>query len=153
MARPSTQRPAWTDRWTQPTLEQLLASIEETRLPFVQSLIDQISAYDGVEQRVIWYGTSWKWTLQFVLNDEKGEELGILAYLIPNPQTPMLCIPLRDEMIAKLPMRRLNRYIRDGIRLAKCAVEIHWAIWNPVAGTEVEYLMDLIKRKHKIMRA
>jgi len=30
------------------------------------------------------------------------------------------------------------------------AVDVHWAKWPPTAGTEVEHLMDLVKRLHKM---
>jgi hypothetical protein len=50
-------------------------------------------------------------------------------------------------------MRRLNRYIRDSIRLAKRAVDLYWATWTPTAMTEVEHLVDLVKRKRKALVA
>jgi hypothetical protein len=65
----------------------------------------------------------------------------------------VICIPLRPETVEKLPLKRLNRYIRDGIRLAKRAVDIYWAVWTPSAVTETEHLMDLIKRRHKLIMA
>ena len=87
------------------------------------------------------------------LHDDNGREMDVMAYFVPNPQTPIFCIPMRQELIAQLPLKRLNRYIREGIRSSKCAVELHWAMWVPTASTEADHLTDLFKRKHKILRA
>jgi hypothetical protein len=151
MSRSNTKRIPWLDRWTEPTLEQLLQPIEDQRRKVIDSLIEQVEAFDEVETSIIWYGQSWRWTIQFTVPDARGEEQ-VLAYLVPSPQSPIFCVPLRDAVITRLPLRRLNKYIRDALRSAKCAVEVHWAMWNPSNNVEVEQLVDLIKRKHKLLR-
>jgi len=152
MSRPAqTARPAWEDRWNPPTFEQLMAPQKEQHQNLLNRLLEVIGAYDGVESSIIWYGTAWKWTVQYSVDPAVGSTTEPMAYFVPDPEAPILCIPLRKEMIAQLPMKRLNRYIREGVRGAKCAVEIHWAKWTPTAMTEVEHLLDLIKRKHKMV--
>ncbi len=143
----------WEDRWSQPQVKQLLDPIEEQRRKVVDILIKKINAYPGVHQTLIWHGSAWKWTLQFSLYGTDGKLIDTLAYLVPNPETPVLCIPLKPATVEKLPLKRLNRYIRDAIRVSKRAVDIHWAVWTPSAVTETEHLMDLIKRRHKILMA
>jgi hypothetical protein len=143
----------WEDRWTTPSLRQLVHDCEEQRRKVVETLIEQLSGFEGVSQTLLWYGAAWKWTLQFDLQTSSSKQPIILAYLVPKPEAPLLCIPLSKEIIEQLPIRRLNKTVRDGIRSAKCAVEIHWAIWTPSAMTEVEAMVDLIKRKHKLLTA
>lgn len=139
----------WEDRWTTPTLDQLLGLVEVNRRKLIQTLIDRIGGYEGIESELIWHGVSWRWTLQFTLSvGSAGPQP--FAYVVPNPEAPLICIPMSSQEIDRLPMKRLNRFIRDGIRSAKCAVETHWCKWTPTAGTEVEHLSDLIKRLHKI---
>lgn len=141
----------WEDRWAQPKLEQLLGPLDEQRRKVVDILIKQIKSFDGVDLTLIWHGTAWKWTLQFSLYDSEGNLIDTLAYLVPKPESPVLCIPLKPRTIDKLPLKRLNRYVRDGIRVAKRAVDIYWAVWTPTAVTETEHLRDLIKRHHKAL--
>ena len=143
----------WEDRWAQPELEQLLAPLDEQRRKVVDIMIEQINEFEGVDMSIIWHGTAWKWTLQFSLYDPDGNLIDTLAYLVPKPDAPVFCVPLRTQTVEKLPLKRLNRYIRDGIRVAKRAVDIYWAVWTPSAVTETEHLRDLIKRRHKIMLA
>jgi len=145
----TTNRKPWEDRWQQPDPEVLLNVYEAHRHKILSTLLEQIVAYEGVTKTLQWHGESWKWCWQFDLHKEGNGQAVVMAYLVPNPEMPQICIPLDEELIGRLPMRRLNRYIRDGIRHAKCAVKVHWATWVPTAMTEAEQLMDLIKRKHK----
>ncbi len=150
-AKADPPRSVWEDRWNQPTFEQLMAPQKEQHLNLLNTLLERLEAYDGVTKEIIWWGDSWKWTIQYNLQTPEGPTTEPMAYFVPNPESPVFCLPMREELIAQLPMKRLNRYIRDGIRGAKCAVQIHWAKWSPTAMTEVEHLTDLIKRKHKIL--
>ena len=154
MAKPAIKsRLAWEDRWTQPTLEQLLKPLrEQTRDIFQAMMSEQIETIDGVEQHLIWYGAAWRWTIEYRV-PLGGQDSTNLLYLVPNPETPVVSVPLPDSVVQQLPVKRLNKYVRDGIRSAKCAVELHWAVWSPNARTEVEHLGDLIRRKHKLITA
>ena len=143
-------RLAWEDRWNEPTLKQLLEPQKDQQKKVLPELIEKVTDFEGVTYRMVWHGAAWKWTIQFDLADEKGKDLGALAYLVPNPERAVYCMPLRPETVEQLPLKRLNKFIREGIREAKCAVEIHWCIWTPSAQTEVEHLTDLVKRVHKI---
>ncbi len=150
MTARSQPRIAWEDRWTEPELEQLLEPIEEARRKLIQSVIDQAEAFDGVETSIAWYGEPWKWTLQFDLTLE--DQSTLLAFVVPKPEAPLVSIPLKRDTIEKLPLRRLSKFIRDGIKIAKYAADTHWGVWTPIQPSEVEQLVDLIKRKHKILR-
>ena len=146
---PPTRSP-WEDQWNQPTFEALMALQKEQHQNLLNNLLERIEEYEGVEKTIIWHGSSWKWTFEYVLNHPDTTLTEPMAYFVPDPESPVLCIPMREDMIAQLPIKRLNRYIRDQIRSAKCAVEIHWCKWTPTAMTEVEHLMDLFKRKYKM---
>ena len=150
-AKAEPTRPAWEDRWNPPTFEQLMSAQKEQHKNLLNTLLQRVDDFEGVESSIIWYGSAWKWTIEYALVTPDGPTPEPMAYFVPDPESPIFCVPMREELIAQLPMKRLNRFIRDGIRGAKCAVEIHWAKWSPSAMTEVEHLTDLIKRKHKIL--
>ncbi len=151
----------WTNRWAPPTDEQLLSNLTGNTENHVRNLIQRVEdAAPGIERKVIWHGMSWRWTIQFTspsmlgfndASDQEEEEGRDLLYtIVPNPLEVLVVIPLRPEHLEHLPIRRLNRYIRDGIRNAKWAVDLRWVKWIPTANTEVEHLLDLLKRKAKI---
>ncbi|HEX7009396.1 MAG TPA: hypothetical protein VF184_05410, partial [Phycisphaeraceae bacterium] len=86
----------------------------------------------------------------FTLRDEQGHEMDKLVYIVPNPATPLVSVPLRSDSYQVLSNKRLSKYVRDGLRSAKCAVELHWATWTPTSASDVEGLVDLVKRKYKL---
>ena len=71
-AVPITIRSPWEDRWTRPTLEQLVQPQREQTLPVMQAMLEQLGEIEQVQQSLIWYGPAWKWTIQFTLHDSKG---------------------------------------------------------------------------------
>lgn len=159
----STRLP-WQDRWTQPTLLQLLEPLKIQHRRLFEQLMAELADFDQVDQVILWYGSAWNWTIQYQLHDEALSPAAIaaasndpaddpktLVYLVPRVETPIICIPLSDQIIQQLPMKRLNRFIRDGIKNAKCAVAIHWATWTPNSKAEVGFLADLLKRKCKLI--
>lgn len=143
----------WEDRWNEPTVETLFKTYTDNARNVVDKLYEQLSDLEDVETSVQWHGTAWKWTVQFSLREDADPQQTPLCYLVPNPRGVIVSIPMTEEVIATLPMRRLNRYIRDAVRSSKRAVELHWATWTPSALTEVEHLVDLIKRKRKTLLA
>ncbi|WP_428386743.1 hypothetical protein [Mucisphaera sp.] len=139
----------WQDRWNIPEAEQLLQPYNELSGQLATNIMDGVLELGPVERTIVWHGDSWFWTFQFdLLGDEIQQGL---CYLVPNPEAFMVAVPLHRDVIAQLPMRRLNRYIRDVLRSSKCAVDLHWAMWRPSLKSEGEHLLDLIKRKKKIL--
>ena len=143
----------WTNRWSEPSPQQLLNLLQEQHQTGFTTLIEKLDTDEHVRQSLVWYGQTWHWTIKYDLLNEAGNELGILCYVVPNDTNPLVCITLERSVIEALPTKRLGRFLNDGIRSAKCAITIHWAKWTPNTMTEVDLLLDLLKRKAKIVRA
>ena len=152
MSQPASSRHPWEDRWHEPTLDQLNEPLKEGQRRVVQRLIEGVEAFDGVDWHFAWHGRAWKWTIQFDLYDASGQLIGPIAYLVPNPDLVELCLPLKEETIHQVNLKRLHKFVRDGVRAAKCAVELHWAVFNPTAVSEADQLVDLVKRVRKVLR-
>ncbi len=172
MATFSTPVP-WLDRWTKPTLAQLLDPLKVHNRRQFDRLIAALATFDDIDQTIMWYGPSWKWSLQYTYTpalcaeDEPSVTRGkgrtgrtrrtsqtesqteTLCYLVPRLEMPLVCVPLTNEMVEMLSHKRLSGFVRDGVRVAKCAVDTHWATWTPNSEAECEHLMDLLKRKMK----
>ncbi len=146
----------WQDRWTEPTLEQLIdpIKVKETHHKALTAIMAGLDGFEGIQRRIIWAGDGWQWCIEYVLegcHQTGPDNPDAMAYIVPDPEQPTIAIPLLDEHIEQVPLRRVNRFIRDQIRSSKCAVNIHWCKWSPSAQTEVDHLMDLIKRKWKML--
>lgn len=174
-------RLAWDDRWSQPSLEQLLHPLKVQPRRLFDQIIGKVTSLSNVDRAIIWYGPSWKWTIYYTLPantlvhlpplggsgsstagtgasanaghpaSSKNSDPETLCYLVPNHQNPLICVPLSDAVIDRLPLKRLNRFVREAIASSKCAVTIHWAIFAPTTLAETSYLVDLIERKHAIL--
>ncbi|MEX0775380.1 MAG: hypothetical protein WD042_06650 [Phycisphaeraceae bacterium] len=205
----SISRTPWFDRWSKPSLEQLLDPLKPHHRRQFDRILAALAELEVPQSTIVWYGASWKWTLQYTYtplppvaapptgkaakdtkpaksNGHNGHgktngnghakanghnivtrpaptaalkagpstalkpgkiEPGTLCYLVPKLETPLICVPLSDNLVEVLSHKRLSAFIRDGIRVAKCAVQIHWATWMPNSEAECEFLMDLLKRK------
>ena len=143
----------WEDRWNEPSIEELLKPFQENMRKVVDLLREQLDQLENVEAEVRWHGMAWKWTIQYSLTQDVDPDRTPMCYVVPNPEGLIVSIPMSEEVIATLPMRRLNRYIRDAVRSSKRAETLHWATWTPTAMTEVEHLIDLVKRKRKAILA
>jgi hypothetical protein len=185
MSHQPIHRLPWDDRWSEPTVEQLLQPLKVHHRRVFDHLMTFLAGLEGIEQSVIWYGPSWKWTLHYTLpapaaghpaapvsalagsaHSGNGSSAGLqgakrsngkvkerltLSYLVPRVESPLVCVPLSEAVIEQLPLPRLTKVIREGIKMAKCAVSIHWATWSPSTMAETNDLMDLVKRYHKIV--
>jgi len=154
MTRAATKtRLPWEDRWSEPSLDDLLDPLNAQRRRQLELVIAELDDYEGLDRQIAWYGPGWFWTIQYRLKTGDVPASDVLCYLVPKVDGPIVCVPLATEEIDGLPMKRLNKMVRNGIRIAKCAVEIHWATWSPNNQSEINHLIDLIKRKYKLAQS
>jgi hypothetical protein len=151
MAKPPTVLSLWEQRWRQPELPELLEPMKEQAANAIPAIKRHLDSLEGVESQFLWHGESWRWTYRWDVINPAEPDGEALAYLVPRPEQPLLAIPLLEQYIRSMPVRRLNRYVRDGIKAAKCSVQFHWAYFTPTAMTEVEALSDLLNRKLKFL--
>lgn len=144
------QPAAWANRWKKPSLEQLVNPIRDHQRPSIMKILEEMDAMEGLDREVAWYGSSWNWTIQYYLTTARGRSAEPICYVVPDEEQPRICVPLDEPTLEKLPIKRLGKYVREGIAAAKCAVAIHWATWSPASANEVVQLMDLITRKLKL---
>src|ERR1017187_680262 len=104
MANQPAPRLAWNDRWTQPSLAALLPPLKSHHRRTLQYVIDTLGEMERVQQSIQWYA-AWKWTIQYSVviapasRSAKPVEPESLAYLVPRPESPMVCVPLSDAVL------------------------------------------------------
>ena len=147
----------WQDRWTQPKIEQLLEPLNPQHHKALTNLMAGLEAYEHMHRRLVWHGDGWCWTVQYDLKDPDGNDLGTFCYVVPRAESPLVAesplggFPLPTQLFARLPIRRLHKYLRTTVRSAKRIFNVYWATWALTANSEQEHLMDLAKRKYKIL--
>ena len=140
----------WEDRWAEPTINQLFEPLIPQHRKAVEGLCLKIQDLELVEKSLVWYGSGWYWTIQYDLNEPSGNLIEPpFCYVVPDNNSPRVCVPLTDKVFERLPVRRLNKFVRNATRSAKRGFDIYWFSVQLSASTEAEQLMDLIKRKYR----
>ncbi|MBX3378970.1 MAG: hypothetical protein KF805_02660 [Phycisphaeraceae bacterium] len=135
-------RSAWNDRFRKPSAELLIDQITKSLKPAADSIRELLLASDGASEEVSWQGVPWRWSVLFRHEAVAGRAW---VYLVPQPNQPLVVIPLTAEGIAALPMRKLLKPVRDAITHAKQVDGIRWAQWDIQSKSQVETLMKLAR--------
>ena len=130
MSRTSaSNRLAWADRWSQPSLPLVLDPLKSQQRKIVNALLDQLGQLDRVERSIIWYGASLEvdhslrgWlppplrATSSRFQGDMGIEPSTLCYLVPKDRAALyLRPPERRRDPRTLPMTLLHsKFIRDG---------------------------------------
>jgi len=132
-------RSAWQDRFRTPTVEVLIRDFNKQLAAVVNHARDSLLAAEGAKEEVGWHGV-WRWTMVYRLpgNGERG-----WAYLVPDPSKPRLTLPIADEAVSELPIKKLSKFIRDGLSHAPTVDGIRWAQWELQNKTQVDDILSL----------
>jgi hypothetical protein len=156
MTNTYTKRLAWEDRWTQPKFEDLITPLKSHHLRSIEMLLAYLQGHEQIKRSVLWYGPAWKWSIQLATTQvdataPKHAEMNTVLYLVPKVETPLICVPIHEDRIPDLLTSRLGRYAKDGLRVSKCAVSIHWAVWTPTSQAETIQIIDLLRKLHPFL--
>lgn len=105
-------------------------------------------SFDGVEEHIEWHGVPWRWTLVYSC---PADPTKAWAYLIPAPEKPKIVVPLTLDMIDSIPVHRLKKHVREGIRVGRNVADVCWATWEFETRAELDDVVGLAKRKHKFI--
>jgi hypothetical protein len=138
-------RVPWQDRFTVPDVALLLSGFAKQHTTLIEAVRSGLLGLEEVSEVVVWRGT-WRWTLTYLLD---GDPDRAWAYLIPQPGRPVFALPVTDEMVQSLSMKRVSKAIRDGIVLAAHVGGIYWPQWELTGKPLVEELVTLARKKHE----
>jgi hypothetical protein len=136
----------WQNRWHEPATEELLQPLKAHYRRVFENLTAEMETGGQVRIDRIYYQATWNWTIVLQLLDENGERTATLCYLVPRIENPQVSVPIPAAVLEQLPIRKLNRYVRDAIASSKCAVSIHWVSFSPTTQAEVGHITDLLRR-------
>lgn len=138
MSRPS----AWTDKFTTPHRESLLAGFDANARALLDLAIEALGSES--DEAIVWLGVPWRWSLRYTKPKSKGREV----YLVPDPQAPRLAAPLDAGTLAAIDLKGQHRGLRDGLAAATRVGDRVWAEW-PMTGRQhttevVEFLIHFV---------
>ena len=130
----------WVERWHEPTLEGLVGELKEHHRRAIEHLFGELESL-SLEQRLRWYGPSWRWTVEYA----PGADAEAVCYIVPDPDGPRVHVPLPSNYVEKASKKKLNKYVREGLSVAKHAFENHWCCWTPNNPAEGTYIKELLE--------
>jgi hypothetical protein len=143
-------RAAWEDRFAEPTWEDLSAGLPKELHKLCERLRQTILGERSMKEQVRWCGLPWRWSLTFLGN--KRDDLA-WAYLVPNPESPALGIPLPAELAHTMEQDTDSRRIRDTLTGAKRSSGVAWSSWPLSTPDELEDALTVITRKLEFEQA
>jgi hypothetical protein len=147
------QKHPWANKFRRPSADELLAQYGSKQLAqLVAAARAELAGLAGVTETLSWNGVPWRWSFEY--RPEHPSPLAggqPLAYLVPDPQRPQIAVPLTVEMIDQLPVRRLKRFVREGIVHGRIVAQVYWPSWEFALRSQLDEIMDLVVRKHKLL--
>ncbi len=140
---------AWNDKFRQPTEDELRAGLSKPLQQVFDDARERLVELDGESESLVWQGVPWRWT--FVYTIEGAGESRALAYVIPDPARLQICVPLTNEMVEKLPLKRMKKSIRDGVVFARHVAGVSWPTWDIPTATALDEVFELVARKHAMI--
>lgn len=136
----------WEDQFRVPTLDDLRGHYPKQLGNLIEVARERLLQFNGVREEVSWQGLPWRWTLVYRCPQDP---VRAWAYLVPDPEKPKLSLPLTDEQVQALPMRRLKKFVRDGVLCARKVDSVYWATWDITNRAQLDEVLDLVRRKHQ----
>ncbi|MCB9839157.1 MAG: hypothetical protein H6813_07460 [Phycisphaeraceae bacterium] len=145
-----TPHEVWENRFEIPTMEALTGPYQKPMLELFETARQRLGEFEGASHELSWQGPSWKWCLTY---QRPGDATDAWAYLVPHPDFVIIAIPLKVELATSFPMRRLKRFVRDGLAAGHRTGDTLWPWWAINNKTSLEDVLDIIKRKNRYVTA
>lgn len=133
---------AWADRFNVPTVAQLQAGLPARSVPVFKHTRRMLHDLELTHETPQWRGECWKWTIEF----SSAPRQAPMAILIPSPENLQFAVPVTNEFLQSLPMKRLKKAIREGLDLAAEPFDTNLAVWF-LSETLISDLEDLLRRR------
>lgn len=147
----------WADKFRQPSVQQLRASMNKDSAAIFDALRDRLSSVGELVETVAWQGVPWRWSIVYsakLVGPARGGGAGAgarpWAYLIPDPDSLQLCVTLTADQIQAMDVRRLKKWVRDGIVFARAVGGSCWPTYAITAKAQAEDVFELIERKARV---
>ena len=136
-------RLAWEDRFTIPASAALIAGLPPHLSVIAEHARAKLATVESVREEVAWQGV-WRWTFTFVASIDGVRPW---AYLVPDPTKLRLSIPVPASMMTDMPVKKLPKFVRDGLLHAPLVGQIKWPMWELQGKGQVDDILELSRFK------
>lgn len=135
---------AWEDKFTRPTLAALRQHYSKPVSQLWDAARARLAALPGASESLEWQGIPWRWTLVFRTDTDETRPA---AYLIPGANAPIMCVPAASDALTRIPVKKLSRFVREGLVRATDVGGTKWPTWELQNRTQLEDIVKLVEFK------
>ncbi|MEM1329411.1 MAG: hypothetical protein AAGG07_02495 [Planctomycetota bacterium] len=136
---------AWSDKYRTPDTEALVAPLSETGSALFGTARDHLRETLECTETLDWHGIPWRWS--FRLDHGTGKNAETLAFLVPDPEKPLLVTPLPVTFLGGLRPRELSKAGRDLILNAPEIDGTYWVEWELTTKTGLAETLGLLDKR------
>lgn len=122
----------WQDRYQPPSVESLLAGMDEQGRSLARRALDGLSR----RPRPVWV-EMWRWTL--AIEHPTGT-----VYLVPRTPAPLLVARLPRSRFDGAGEQTLPRSARDAVCAASCAGDAVWVEWELASEASLDAVLSVL---------
>ncbi|MCK4873945.1 MAG: hypothetical protein KAS72_14585 [Phycisphaerales bacterium] len=141
-------RLSWEDRFVEPTVESLREPFSAEISTLIEDAQAALLSVPKMKQRIRWCGVPWRWALTFH-ND--ADTTVAWAYLVPDPEGPLLAVPIAGALRDRLDEDTLPGTIRAGLAEAKQVNGDLWSSFRFTTREELDGVLELLARKSRLL--
>jgi hypothetical protein len=139
----SKQKSAWDNRFEIPSQSDLIAGLNH-QMHFVAEHARHLLVQPGcVKEAVAWQGV-WKWTFSYTCTLDQSRPW---AYIIPDPSKLRICVPLAENVLTEIPLKKISRFVRDVIVHAAPVGQLRWPMWEVQTKAQAADVLELCTMK------
>ena len=131
------KRPVWANRFSTPTLANLLQGLKPGRAPAFRHARAGLLAVSGMHEEIAWQGV-WHWTMVYRHPTLPGQAW---AFLVPDPARPLIAVPMPESALLTLAPKHLTRAVKEGLTLAPVVGGVRWATWELTSKSLCENIL------------
>lgn len=141
-------RSPWEDRFKTPTYEGLRDLNNKQIAAVFDAARARLSAIPDVTESLAWLGIPWRWSMEYRSPSDPSRAW---AVLVLQPAKPTISIPLPAPVLSRIPLTKLPRSIRDGLKAATPIAGVFWPTWECASKTQVDEVAQVLDMKRAIM--
>jgi len=135
----------WYDRFSKPQGTDLITSLPEETQKLAEEIRNRFSSLPGVSEQVEWMGLPWRWTLVYSTPSHPSQRA--LAYLVPDPESVRISIPLEQSMLHLVTGSKASKTLRESMAQSSRVGGMIWPEWAFGPASLVEELPAIAQAK------
>jgi hypothetical protein len=143
-------RSAWDDRFRTPSFEEVRDLSGKQAAGLIDAARARLLETGDLREELSWHGLPWRWSLSYrhAMDTERS-----WAILVLQPNKPAVSVPLTSDVLSRMPITKLPRAVRDGLR-GSCQVNgVYWPRWEFTARSQIDEIFTVLDHKRNLLQS